>query len=115
MRGAARGISLRTMLILTPHSPFRTPHSTRFRSSNTQSPDLLNLGMQVGVLPEAPVFQGVMSAADGPARNREGAGASPATLTILSAERGMRSGARKFLIHSALRVPNSALKEGRQI
>src|SRR5436309_1315136 len=111
MRSAERGISLRTMLILTPHSPFRTPHSTRFRSSITQSPDLLNLGMQVGVLPEAPVFQGVMSAADGPARNREDAGASPATLTISecgtrNAECGVGHANSLFIPRSAFRIPH---------
>src|SRR5512139_1547837 len=38
--------------------------------------------MEVGVLPRVPMSQGVMSAADGPVRSREAAGASPATLTI---------------------------------
>src|SRR6266540_3334733 len=38
--------------------------------------------MKARLLPRAPFFQGVMSAADGLVRNQEVAGATPATLTI---------------------------------
>src|SRR5205814_6743164 len=38
--------------------------------------------MKARLLPRAPFFQGVMSAADGLVRNEEVAGATPATLTI---------------------------------
>ena len=43
---------------------------------------LLTSKMKVGVLPRVPLYQGVMSAADGLAWNEEDAGATPATLTI---------------------------------
>jgi hypothetical protein len=58
---------------IQPEQPFR------FRSSITESPELLTQGIQVGVLSEAP--QGVVSAVDGLVRNEEDTGATPATLT----------------------------------